>query len=406
MDEVIVGLDIGTSKTCAVIGFLSENGQMEIAGVGISPSKGLKNGVIVNIESTIESIAKAMEDAELMAGAEVTSAYVGISNEQIQGENSRGVVAVSNRNKTISHAEIKRVIEAAQAIVIPAERQIIHVLSREFQVDSQKGVKDPVGMSGVRLEAEVHIVTASSTALINLGKAVAGAGLDCLDVVFSPIASAEAVLSRDEKELGVAIVDIGGGTTDILVYTDGGASYSAVLPVGGSHVTGDISIGLRTPIDSAEVIKKKFACSLIELVDATETIEVPGVGGRAPKRIFRNELAAIVEPRMAEIMELVDRELLKSGRKNMIAAGIVLSGGGAMIDGCAELAEKIFNLPVRVGIPKDVMGLKDKVASPVYANAVGLLKYGLRNYRARSSRPKKKGLGITGSIKRFVENYF
>lgn len=406
MDEVIVGLDIGTSKTCAVIGFLTENAQMEIAGVGIVPSKGLKNGVIVNIESTIESIRRAMEDAELMAGTEVASAYVGISNDQIQGENSRGVVAVSNRNKTISHSEIKRVIEAAQAIVIPAEREIIHVLSREFQVDSQKGVKDPIGMSGVRLEAEVHIVTSSSSSLINLGKAVAGAGLDCLDVVFSPIATAEAVISRDEKELGVVLVDIGGGTTDVMLYADGGAAYSAVLPVGGSHVTGDISIGLRTPLESAEVLKKKSACSLIELVDPTETIEVPGVGGRAPRRIFRSELASIVEPRMMEIMELADRELIKSGLKGTIAAGIVLSGGGSMIDGCVEAAEKVFNLPVRLGIPKDVAGLKDKVASPVYSNAVGLLKYGLRNYRMRNTKPQKKGLGIAGSIRKFVENYF
>jgi cell division protein FtsA len=409
MDEVIVGLDIGTTKTCAVVGFLSENGQMEIAGVGVAPSKGMKTGVIINIDNTIASIAKAMEDAELMAGAEVSTAIVGLSGQQMQGENSRGVVAVANRNRTITHSEIKRVIEAAQAIVIPADREIVHVLSREFSVDSQTGIKDPVGMSGVRLEAEVHIITGASPSIMNLAKAVAGAGLECRDIVFSPLASAEAVLSRDEKELGVAIVDIGGGTTDILVYIDGGPSYSSVLPLGGSHVTSDISIGLRTPIDSAEVIKKKYGCSLAELVDPTETVEVPSVGGRAPRRIFRQELAGIIEPRMMEIMEMVDKELIKCGKKSLIAAGVVITGGGSMIDGAVDLAEKVFNLPVRVGAARDLSGLKDKVASPVYANAVGLLKYGIRTGQYRTGKParkKGKSMGLGSAIKKFMEDYF
>ena len=291
MDDVIVGLDIGTTKTCAVIGFLNESGQVEVAGVGVAPSRGLKNGVIINIDSTVQSIVKAIEDAELMAGSEVANVFVNVSGLHMKGENSKGVVAVASRNRTITHAEIKRVIEAAQAVVIPSDREILHVLSKEFSVDDQSGIKDPIGMSGVRLEAEVHIVTAASASVQNLFKSVARAGFQCSDAVFSPLASAEAALAKDEKELGVALVDIGGGKTDILVYADGGVSYSAVLGVGGIHVTSDISIVMRTPIDSAESIKKKHGCALVDLVDPSESIEVPMVGGRAPQRRFRQELA-------------------------------------------------------------------------------------------------------------------
>ncbi len=406
MEDIIVGLDIGTTKTCAVIGFLNENNQVEVAGVGVAPSKGLKNGVIVNIDNTSASIVKAIEDAELMAGYEVSSVFVGISGQHIKGENSRGVVAIANRNRTITQVEVKRVIEAAQAIVIPVDREIMHVLSKEFSVDDQSGIKDPVGMSGVRLEAEVHIITAATTSIQNMIKSVGKAGFQHRDVVFNPLASADAVLARDERELGVALIDIGGGTTDIVVYLEGGVAYSAVLPVGSIHITNDISIGLRTSIESAEMIKKKYGCADLSLVDASELVDVPSVGGRAPRRLFRQELTQIIQPRVSEIMEMVDHELMKSGKKDMLAAGIVLTGGGSMLEGCVEAAERVFNMPVRIGIPTDIVGLKDVVATPQYANGVGLLKYGIRMNRFRGQgKFGKSKPGLMDRLKRVFEDY-
>ena len=406
MEDIIVGLDIGTTKTCAVIGFLNENNQVEVAGVGVAPSKGLKNGVIVNIDNTAASIVKAIEDAELMAGYEVSSVFVGISGQHIKGENSKGVVAIANLNRTISQVEVKRVIEAAQAIVIPVDREIMHVLSKEFTVDDQSGIKDPVGMSGVRLEAEVHIITAATTSIQNMIKAVGKAGFQHRDVVFNPLASADSVLARDERELGVALIDIGGGTTDIVVYLEGGVAYSSVLPVGSIHITNDISIGLRTSIESAEMIKKKYGCADLSLVDASELVDVPSVGGRAPRRLFRQELTQIIQPRVSEIMEMVDHELMKSGKKDMLAAGIVLTGGGSMLEGCVEAAERVFNMPVRIGIPSDIVGLKDVVATPQYANGVGLLKYGIRMNRFRGQgKFGKTKPGIVSRLKRVFEEY-
>ncbi len=406
MEDIIVGLDIGTTKTCAVIGFLNENNQVEVAGVGVAPSKGMKNGVIVNIDNTAASIVKAIEDAELMAGYEVSSVFVGISGQHIKGENSKGVVAIANRNRTISQVEVKRVIEAAQAIVIPVDREIMHVLSKEFTVDDQGGIKDPVGMSGVRLEAEVHIITAATTSIQNMIKAVGKAGFQHRDVVFNPLASADSVLARDERELGVALIDIGGGTTDIVVYLEGGVAYSSVLPVGSIHITNDISIGLRTSIESAEMIKKKYGCADLSLVDASELVDVPSVGGRAPRRLFRQELTQIIQPRVSEIMEMVDHELMKSGKKDMLAAGIVLTGGGSMLEGCVEAAERVFNMPVRIGIPVDIVGLKDVVATPQYANGVGLLKYGIRMNRFRGQgKFGRTKPGIVGRLKRVFEEY-
>jgi len=406
MEDIVVGLDIGTTKTCAVIGFENENSQVEVVGVGNAPSKGLKNGVIVNIDNTSSSIAKAIEDSELMSGHEVSHVFAGISGQHVKGENSRGVVAISNRNRTITPVEVKRVIEGAQAIVIPVDREILHVLSREFTVDDQAGIKDPIGMSGVRLEAEVHIITGLITSIQNMIKSVDKAGFQCQDIVFNPLASADAVLSRDERELGTVLIDIGGGTTDIIVYLEGGVTYSSVLNVGGIHVTNDISIGLRTPFESAELIKKNYGCAVLDLVDASETIEVPSVGGRAPRRLFRQELTQIIEPRMTEIMEMVDQELMKSGRKDMLAAGAVITGGGSMVDGCIESAERVLNLPVRIGAPKEIVGLKDVVATPQYSTAVGLLKYGIRmrQYRGRSRFEKSRG-GMMDRIKRWFEDY-
>ncbi|MFC1669561.1 cell division protein FtsA [Spirochaetota bacterium] len=406
MENITVGLDIGTTKTCIVVGFENENNQVEIVGVGVAPSKGLKNGVIVNIDNTASSIEKAVDDAELMAGYEINTAYVGLGGQHVKGENSKGVVAITNRNRTITGTEVKRVIEGAQAIVIPLDREILHVLSKEFAVDDQAGIKDPIGMSGVRLEAEVHIVTGGTTNIQNLIKSVSQAGIQYQDIVFGPIASADAVLSKDEKELGVALIDFGGGTTDIIVYLEGGVAYSCVLSVGGIHVTNDISIGLRTSLENAEVIKRNFGCAALELVDASEMVEVPSVGGRAPRRLFRQELTQIIEPRIAEIMEMIDQELIKSGKKDMLAAGIVLTGGGSMLDGCIEAAEKVFNMPARIGAPKDIVGLKEAVSTPLYANAVGLLKYGVRMSKFRGKkRLERKKTGIFGYIKRLIEDY-
>ncbi len=406
MENMVVGLDIGTTKTCAVIGFLNENKQIEVVGVGVAPSRGLKSGVIVNIDNTVASIIKAIDDAELMGGCEVNSVFVGITGQHIKGENSRGVVAVANRNRTITPVEMKRVIEAAQAIVIPMDREIIHVLSKEFSVDDQTGIKDPIGMSGVRLEAEVHIITGSTTSIQNLVKSVNKAGFVCNDIVFSPLASAESTLSRDEKDLGVALVDIGGGTTDIMVFIEGGVAYSAVLGIGGIHVTNDISIGLRTPIDSAEVIKKKYGCAVVDLVDASETIEVPSVGGRAPRRLFRHELAQIIEPRVIEIMEMIDNELAKSGKKEILAAGVVLTGGGSMIEGTVDAAERVLNMPVRVGLPENIVGLKDVVSTPMYANGVGLLRYGAKMGQLRQTRKTPGGLkSLKDKLRQIFNDY-
>ncbi len=408
MEGIVVGLDLGTTKTCAVIGFRNEHGQIEIAGVGVAPSKGLKNGVIVNIDNTVASIVKSIEDAELMAGCEVSSVYVGITGVHVKGENQRGVVAISNRSRLVNAAEVKRVFEAAQAIKVPADREIVHVLSKEFAVDDQSGIKDPIGMSGVRLEAEVHIITAATTSIQNVIKSVHKAGFQCSDVIFSPLASSEACLTQDEKDLGVALIDVGGGTSDIMVFIEGGVAHSSVLPVGGIHVTNDISIGLMTPLEAAEVIKKKHGCAAVDLVDASETIEVPSVGGRAPRRLFRQELAQIIEPRMMEIMEMIDRELTSSGKKELLAAGIVLTGGGSMLDGCVEIAERVFNLPVRIAVPRDITGLKDEVSTPQFSHGVGLVKYGILKeiFRAGKMQEKKGGIKSIGTrIFKWLEQY-
>ena len=406
MEDIIVGLDIGTTKTCAVIGYLNENSQVEVAGVGTAPSKGLKNGVIVNIDDTSASIVKAIEEAELMSGYEVNSVFVGISGQHLKGENSKGVVAISNRNRTISQLEVKRVVEAAQAIVIPVDREIMHALSKEFTVDDQSGIKYPVGMSGVRLEAEVHIITAATTSIQNMIKSVGKSGFQHRDIVFNPLASAEAVIGKDERELGTALIDVGGGTTDIVVYLEGGVTYSSVLPVGSIHVTNDISIGLRTSLESAEMIKRKYGCAELSLVDASDMVEVPSVGGRPPRRLFRQELTQIIQPRVSEIMEMVDHELVKSGKKDMLAAGIVLTGGGSMLDGSVEAAERVFNMPVRIGAPVDIAGLKDVVATPQFANGVGLLKYGIRMNQFRGDKKYKRGnSGFISRIKRVFNEY-
>ncbi|HEY5512234.1 MAG TPA: cell division protein FtsA [Geomonas sp.] len=375
-DNLIVGLDIGTTKICAIVGNLTEEG-IDIVGIGTSPSKGLRKGVVINIESTVASIKKAIEEAELMAGCEIKSVYAGIAGGHIKGFNSQGVIAIKNRE--VSPEDVKRVIEAAKAIAIPMDREVIHILPQEFIIDDQDGIREPLGMSGVRLEAKVHIVTGAVASAQNIVKSCNRAGLEVADIVLEQLASSEAVLSADEKELGVALVDIGGGTTDIAIFVDGAIKHTSVLSLGGNHLTNDIAVGLRTPMAEAERIKQKYGCCLSSLVGKDETIEVPSVGGRKPRVLSRQLLCEILEPRVEEIFTLVNREIVKSGLEDLIASGVVITGGSTILEGMPELAEQIFNLPVRRGLPQRIGGLIDVVNSPVYATGVGLVVYGSKN---------------------------
>lgn len=375
-DNLIVGLDIGTTKICAIVGNVTEDG-IDIVGIGTSPSKGLRKGVVINIESTVSAIKKAIEEAELMAGCEIKSVYAGIAGGHIKGFNSQGVIAIKNRE--VSPEDVKRVIEAAKAIAIPMDREVIHILPQEFIIDDQDGIREPLGMSGVRLEAKVHIVTGAVASAQNIVKSCNRAGLEVADIVLEQLSSSEAVLSADEKELGVALVDIGGGTTDIAIFVDGAIKHTSVLSLGGNHLTNDIAVGLRTPMAEAERIKQKYGCCLSSLVGKDETIEVPSVGGRKPRVLSRQLLCEILEPRVEEIFTLVNREIVKSGLEDLIASGVVITGGSTILEGMPELAEQIFNLPVRRGLPQRIGGLTDVVNSPVYATGVGLVVYGSKN---------------------------
>ncbi len=375
-DSLVVGLDIGTTKICTVVGEVA-NGQANIIGLGTSPSKGLRKGVVINIESTVQSIKKAVEEAELMADCHITSVYAGIAGGHIKGINSHGVIAV--KNKEITSNDVKRVIDAASAVAIPMDREVIHIIPQEFIVDDQDGIKDPVGMSGVRLEGRVHIVTGAITSAQNIIKCANRAGLDVDDIVLEQLGSSEAVLTPEEKELGAAIIDIGGGTTDLVIFSNGAIKHTAVISLAGSHITNDISVGLRTPVEEAEKIKIRYGCALTSLVRKDETIEVPSVGGRKPRVLSRQTLAEIIEPRVEEILSLVRDELVKMGYGNLIASGLILTGGSAILEGIPELAEQIFNLPVRRGTPVGIGGLVDLVNSPIYATGVGLVLYGSRN---------------------------
>ncbi len=375
-DNLIVGLDIGTTKICAIVGNVTEEG-IDIVGIGTSPSRGLRKGVVINIESTVASIRKAVEEAELMAGCEIKSVYAGIAGGHIKGFNSQGIIAIKNRE--VSSEDVKRVIDAAKAIAIPMDREVIHILPQEFIIDDQDGIREPLGMSGVRLEARVHIVTGAVASAQNIIKSCNRANLDVADIVLEQLASSEAVLSAEEKELGVALVDIGGGTTDIAIFIDGAIKHTSVLSLGGNQMTNDIAVGLRTPMAEAEKIKQKYGCCLSSLVGKDETIEVPSVGGRKPRVLSRQLLAEILEPRVQEIFDLVNRELIKSGYEDSIASGVVITGGSTILEGMPELAEQVFNLPVRRGVPANIGGLIDVVNSPVYATGVGLVVYGSKN---------------------------
>ncbi len=380
-DNLIVGLDIGTTKICAIIGNLTEDG-LDIVGIGTSPSKGLRKGMVINIDGTVEAIQKSIREAELMAGCEIKSVFAGIAGGHIKGFNSQGVIAIKNREVTSD--DVRRVIDAAKAIAIPMDREVIHILPQEFIIDDQDGIKEPLGMSGVRLEAKVHIVTGAIASAQNIVKSCQRAGCDVADIVLEQLASAEAVLSPDEKELGVAMIDIGGGTTDIAIFVDGAIKHTAVLSLGGNHLTNDIAVGLRTPVGEAEKIKQQYGCCLTSMVGKDETIEVPSVGGREPRILSRQLLAEILEPRVEEIFTLVNREIVRSGFADLIASGVVITGGTCILPGMPELAEQVFNLPVRRGLPRDIGGLSDVVNSPIYATGVGLVKYGSKNLQTKN----------------------
>ena len=372
--EIIAGLDIGTTKIACIIGEVTADG-IDIIGIGSHPSRGLRKGVVINIDATINSIRKAVDEAELMAGCEVNTVYAGIAGGHIQGFNSHGIVAV-NKDKEVKQGDLARVVDAARAVAIPMDRQVLHVIPQEYIIDEQDGIKEPLGMTGVRLEAKVHVVSAAVTSVENIIKCAESCGLQVADIVLEQLASSEAVLEEDEKELGVAVVDIGGGTTDIAVYNQGSLVHTAVLSLGGNHLTNDIAVGLRTPMAEAERIKQRFGCALTRRVSAEETIEVPSVGGRPPRILSRQILSEIVEPRVEEIFAYVARELEDSGCEDLIAGGVVITGGTTILDNMPELAGEVLGMPVRRGMPRDVGGLVDVVRNPKFATGVGLVEYG------------------------------
>lgn len=374
--ELVVGIDIGTSKVVTLVGEPSSDGKLNIIGFGSHPSQGLKRGVVVNIESTVQSIQKSVEDAELMAGCEIFSAYTGIAGSHIRSLNSHGIVAI--RDREVSQNDVERVIDAAKAIAIPADQKILHVLPQEFIIDNQDSIREPVGMSGVRLEAKVHIVTGAVSAAQNIVKCMKRCGLVTSDIVLEQFASSESILTEDEKELGVCMIDIGGGTSDIAIFTDGAIRHTAVIPIAGDQVTNDIAIALRTPTRNAEEIKIKYGCALQDLVDSNQMIDIPTLGDRVGKRLPRRALAEVVEARYEELFSLALAELRRSGLEEFISAGIVLTGGASKITGAQELAERVFKVPVRMGKPNHVTGISEIVNNPIYATGVGLLVYGLR----------------------------
>jgi cell division protein FtsA len=374
--KLLVGLDIGTTKICTIVGEV-QNGLVNIIGIGSHPSRGLRKGVVVNIEGTVQSIRKAIEEAELMAGCQIDSVFAGIAGGHIRGINSHGVIAVKNRE--INEQDIKRVIDAASAIAIPMDREVIDVLPQEYIVDDQDGIRDPIGMCGVRLEGKVHIVTGAVTSAQNIIRCTNRAGLHVNDIVLEQLGCSEAVLSPEEKDLGGGVVDIGGGTTDLVIFCHGSIKHTSVLSLAGNHITSDISLGLRTPAEEAEKLKKRYGCALVSMVKKEEMIEVPSVGGRKSRTLSRQTLAEIIEPRVEEILTLVQGEIVRSGYANLIGSGIVLTGGTAIMEGMPEIAEQIFNLPVRRGYPVGISGLTDLVNSPIFATGVGLVVYGSKN---------------------------
>ena len=406
-DRYLVGLDVGTSKVCAIVGEALDDGSIDVVGIGVAESRGIRRGVIVNLEAAVESIKKAIEEAELMAGVEIDAVHLSMAGPHIKGFNSRGVIAVAGKSREITRDDVRRAIEAAKAVSLPTGREILHVLPQDFVVDEQDGIGAPVGMTGARLEVNVHIVTSSSTATQNIVSCVNRAGVGVIDTVIEQIAAADAVLTPDEKELGVALVDIGGGTTDIAIYERGSLWHTAVIGVGGDHFTSDIAVGLRMPIPDAEKLKRKCGCALSAMVDEDETMDVASVGGRRSRVMARRILSEILQPRAEEIFHLVWDEIRRAGYEKSLNSGIVLTGGGAILEGMPEIAEQIFDLPIRRGAPTGIGGLADHVSSPAFATPVGLVVYGQRNQvvEARTS-----GVGafsrVAGRLRGLFREFF
>ncbi len=390
-DQVLVGLDIGTSKIACVVAESSPDGKIDVIGIGTHPSRGLRKGVVVNIESTVESIRLAIEEAELMSGVDIQSVFTGIAGSHIRGYNSHGVVAT--KNSEVMREDVERVIDAAKAMNIPADQKILHILPQEYIIDNQDGIREPIGMSGVRLEAKVHIVTGAVSSAQNIIKCCNRCDLDVSDMVLEQIASSEAVLMQDEKDIGVVLVDMGGGTTDIAVFLNGAIRHTAVIPIGGDHLTNDLVIGLRTSAREADQLKKKYGACVTSLVSPEDQIEIPSVGGRPPRPMPRQVMAQILEPRVEEIFEMIKNELQRSGSPELVAEGIVLTGGSALLEGMIELAEDIFDMPVRLGRPQGIGGLADVVSSPMYATGVGLILYGKRYRQSlQNTKPGKSNM--------------
>lgn len=409
--ECIVSLDIGTSKVVAIVGVVTADHTIEVVGLGSHPAHGMKKGVVVNIESTVQSIQRAIEEAELMSGIDIQSVHVGIAGSHVRSLNSHGIVAI--RDKEVQEADVERVIDAAQAVAIPADQKIIHILPQEYLIDNQEGIREPYGMSGVRLEAKVHVVTAAETAVQNIEKCVRRCGLEVEQIILEQLASSYAVLTDDEKELGVCMVDIGGGTTDIAIFTEGAIRHTAVIPIAGDQVTNDIAMAFATPTQYAEEIKVKYACALAQLAGAHESIKVPSVGERAPRELSRAALAEVVEPRYEELFSLIQAELRRSGYEELVPAGIVLTGGTARMEGAVELAEEVFHMPVRLAYPAGVSGLSDVVKSPIYATGVGLLLHGLQQLEAQGAPGGRKkrssgteGAGLWRKLKDLIQRNF
>ncbi|GBF43131.1 cell division protein, actin-like ATPase [Leptospira ellinghausenii] len=403
---IITALDLGSSLIKVVIGRLLGEHEIEIIGTGVYPSTGIKNGSIVNIETTTKSIIEAFGDAELMAGQEITSVVVNVSGKSVHGFNEKGIIAVTNRERIVSEMDIMRVVEAAQAVHVPNDQQVIHVLTKEFKVDDQVNIKDPIGMTGVRLEAEVHIVSCGNTALNNIDRCVEQAGLLQMDKVLSSLASSEAILTAGEKDLGTAVVDIGAGICDIIIYVDGGIAFSSVVPFGGFHITSDISIGLKTTVETAEIIKKRYGHTKIDMVDPTEKFEIPSISGRPSRSVFRQELVEILEPRVREILEMIDHELVRSGYKSSLAGGVILTGGTSLLQGIESTAEEVLRLSVGRAKPAGMSGLVERIASPEYATAVGLIKYSskIQNLEQKNMHSVSEGEGWMKKVRRWMEN--
>ncbi len=402
-EQMIVGLDIGTSKVVAIVGVVGADGQMEIVGTGMHRSSGMKKGVVVNIESTVSAIQRAVEEAELMAGCHIHSVYAGIAGSHIRSMNSHGIVAI--RDREVLPMDVERVIDAARAVAIPADQEILHVLPQEFIIDSQEGVREPLGMSGVRLEAKVHLVTCAANAAQNIKKCIRRCGLEVDDIILEQLASSYAVLTEDEKQLGVCMIDIGGGTTDIAIFTDAAIRHTGVIPIAGDQVTNDIAMALRTPTAHAEDLKIKYACALAKLARPEETVKVPSVGERPPRDLSRQALAEVVEPRYDELFTLVQAELRRSGFEDLVAAGVVLTGGTGKMEGVVELAEEIFHMPVRLGCPQNIRGLTDIVNNPIYSTGVGLLLYGMQQREGGKAGGSKPGGGLIDRIKRWFQDH-